>query len=102
MSDGCDGLRKMAAAYPANDRDSFDEGTSESGGFDPALDEAAGDKDAKRDVRLGWRAVHELLLGAYVPPESTRGGDHMEWRHLELTDKQQQRVDDGLAMCEDY
>src|SRR3954467_3618382 len=73
MADGCGGLRQMAGAYAADDREAFDEGTRESGAFDPAGDDIPGGKDAHQDLRAAWGARDALLLAAYVPPESVNG-----------------------------
>jgi|tagenome__1003787_1003787.scaffolds.fasta_scaffold19078388_2 hypothetical protein len=100
MADGCDGLRQMAGAYAADDREAFDEGTRESGAFDPAGDDIPGGKDAHQDLRAAWGARDALLLAAYVPPESVNGKEI--WRHQSLDESQQQQINEGLAVCENY
>ena len=100
MTDGCDGLRQMATAYVTADRKQFDDGARQTGNFDPASEEAAGNAAAQRDVDAAWDARRTLYIGAYVPPEYNDGD--LVWRHLTLTDKQQSAVDLGLEVCEQH
>jgi hypothetical protein len=87
MADACDGLRTMATGYESKDRDAFDEGYTQVWNLDPAGEEAAGDKALTREVHRLWNA-QRLLRSA--------------WRGLQLSERDQDKIQQGIETCEQY
>jgi hypothetical protein len=100
MADACDGLRKMATAYETKDREAFDEGYKEVWGLDPAGEEAAGDKALRREVHRLWNAQRLLHIAAYEPAELNDGASI--WRGLELSERDQAKIQQGVETCDRY
>lgn len=100
MGDACDGLRTMASAYQTKDREAFDEGYREVWALDPAGEEAAGDTTLRREVHRLWNAQRLLHIAAYEPAELNDGASI--WRGLELSEQDQEKVQLGIATCEQY
>ena len=92
MSEGCDGLRQMASALEAGDRQAMKDATW--GSFDPATEQAAKGQE-RADVRAAFDAASELYSASRHTPSEA-------WPSLQLTDEQQIQVKAGLAACEDY
>ena len=100
MADACDGLRTMATAYETKDREAFDEGYTEVWALDPAGEEAAGDRTLRREVHRLWNAERLLHIAAYEPAELNDGASI--WRGLELSERDQAKIAEGIATCEQY
>ncbi len=87
MADACDGLRTMATGYESKDREAFDEGYAQVWNLDLAGEEAAGDKALTREVLRLWNA-QQLLRSA--------------WRGLQLSERDQDKIQQGIETCEQY
>ncbi|MEO8107613.1 MAG: hypothetical protein ABI720_09855 [Actinomycetes bacterium] len=103
MSEGCSALPKMAAAYSVKDRSAFDEAEDQaqrvSFAYFKSLD-LTDDLELSKDAAAASTAYTTLYSAAYAPAESTNG--RTVWRGLTLTSSQQEVIDQGLRVCEDY
>lgn len=100
MGDACDGLRTMATAYESKDRDAFDEGYREVWALDPAGEEAAGGQTLRQEVDRLWNAQRLLHIAAYEPAELNEGASI--WRGLDLSERDQAKIRQGIETCERY
>jgi hypothetical protein len=90
----------MVAAYENQDRAAFDEGSTQVWNLDPAGEEAAGDKDLRRELHSLWNAQRLLHLAAYEPAEQNDGAS--VWRGLDLSEREQAKVQQGVETCAQY
>ena len=90
----------MATAYESKDREAFDEGYTQAQSLDPAGEEAGGDKTLRREVHRLWNAQRLLHIAAYEPAELNDGASI--WRGLQLSERAQDRVQQGIETCEQH
>ena len=100
ISDACDGLRGMDAAFEAGDREALERGFPKLGSLEPAGEEAGGDDARRRDVEAVWNAQRIISIASFKPPEIT--GPDLVWRGKSLTQSELADVDTGLKVCETY
>jgi hypothetical protein len=100
MSQGCDGLSQMVAAYDEGDKSGVEGGFTDTGAFSTASEEAAGNVSKRAEVETASVAGRALFVATFEPPEDNDGD--LVWRHQPLTARQQRAVEKGLAVCERF
>lgn len=103
LSDGCDALPEMAAAYAEGDRAAFDTAAGDAQGVALAAvrsGDLTDDSQIISDAAAANAAYEALYRAAYVAPEAVNGT--VVWAGLELTPDQRARVETGLAACSRY